>query len=216
MTRVRVGSFSVSLDGFGAGPQQGEANPLGVGGRQLHDWIFATSSGRRMIGETGGSVGVDDAMFKGNLEIHGSTIMGRNMFGPVRGPWGDRDWRGWWGDEPPFHNPVFVLTHYERSDLVMGDTTFHFVTGGLKEALAQAREAAGDGDIHVGGGVATIRMLLDARLIDEMWLAIVPVQLGAGERLFSALERWPVGYERGREIPGELVTHLEFIRVDAP
>ena len=174
VTKILVNSFSVSLDGFGAGPDQSEANPLGVGGSQLHEWVFATKTGRKMIGESGGNRGVDDDVFKRNLESRGPVIMGRNMFGPVRGPWGESDWRGWWGDEPPYHGPVFVLTHHRRPDLAVGETTFHFVTEGIDEAVRRAREVAGDEDIHVGGGVATIRMFLDAQLIDEMWLPLFP------------------------------------------
>lgn len=215
MAKILVNSFSVSLDGFGAGPDQSESHPLGVGGHQLHEWIFATKTGRKMIGESGGESGVDDDVFKRNLESVGPVIMGRNMFGPVRGPWGDSDWRGWWGDEPPFHGPVFVLTHYERPDLPVGETTFHFVTGGIDEAVRRARDVAGDDDIHVGGGVDTIRMFLDAQLIDEMWLGVVPVHLGAGERLFKTLDDWPAGYRRGREVRGELATHLQFVRIDS-
>jgi dihydrofolate reductase len=214
VSKILVDSFSVSLDGFGAGPDQSEANPLGVGGRQLHEWIFATKTGRKMIGESGGEDGVDDDVFQRNFEKKGPVIMGRNMFGPVRGPWGDSDWRGWWGDEPPFHGPVFVLTHYEWPDLVMGETTFYFVTGGVEDAVRRARDVAGDEDIHVGGGVATIRMFLDAQLLDELWLAIVPVHLGSGERLFKTLEDWPAGYRRGRETRGELVTHLQLLRAN--
>jgi dihydrofolate reductase len=209
VTKLLVDSFSVSLDGFGAGPDQDEANPLGVGGGQLHEWIFATKTGRHMIGESGGELGIDDDAFRRCLERDGPVIMGRNMFGPVRGPWGDSSWRGWWGEEPPFHGPVFVLTHYERPDLAVGETTFHFVTGGIDDA-----EVAGDGDIHVGGGVATIRMCLDAQLLDEVWLAIVPVHLGAGERLFKTLEDWPAGYRRGHEVKGERATHLQLLRLE--
>jgi len=209
-----VDSFSVSLDGFGAGPDQSEANPLGVDGQRLHEWIFATKSGRKMIGESGGEGGVDDDAFKRGLEGKGPVIMGRNMFGPVRGPWSDSDWQGWWGDEPPFHRPVFVLTHYERPDLVLGETTFHFVTGGIHEAIHRAREVAGDDDIHVSGGAATIRMFLDAQLLDEVWLAVVPIHLGAGERLFKTLDDWPAGYQRGRELRGEGATHLQLVRIE--
>lgn len=214
VTKFLVDSFSVSLDGFGAGPDQDEANPLGIGGRQLHEWIFATKTGRQMIGESGGESGVDDGVFRRCLERDGPVIMGRNMFGPVRGPWGDSNWRGWWGEEPPFHGPVFVLTHYERPELSVGETTFHFVTGGIDDAVRRALDVAGDGDVHVGGGVATIRMFLDAQLLDEVWLAIVPVHLGAGERLFKTLEDWPAGYRRGREVKGERATHLQLLRIE--
>lgn len=212
MAKVCVDSFSVSLDGYGAGPDQGESNPLGVGGRALHEWIFATKTGRTMIGEMGGAEGTDDAIFKRNLESVGPVIMGRNMFGPVRGPWKSFEWRGWWGNEPPFHCPVFVLTHYERPDLELGETTFHFVTGGIDEALARARDVAGEHDIHVGGGVSTIRTLLDAQLVDELRLDVVPVRLGAGERLLETVGLWPLGYELRKEVLGEGAMHLEFSR----
>jgi dihydrofolate reductase len=214
VAKVLVNSFSVSLDGFGAGPDQSEENPLGVGARSLHEWIFATKTGRRMIGENGGDGGVDDDAFKRNFEGVGPVIMGRNMFGPLRGPWGNSDWRGWWGDEPPFHGPVFVLTHYDRPDLAVGETTFHFVTGGIDDAVRRAREAGGDDDVRVGGGVGTIRQFLDAQLLDEIWLAVVPVHLGAGERLFNTLDDWPAGYRRGREVKGELATHLQLVRIE--
>ncbi len=167
-----------------------------------------------MIGESGGEEGVDDSFFRRNFEVGGPTIMGRNMFGPVRGPWGESNWRGWWGEDPPFHHQVFVLTHYERPDLVMGETTFHFVTEGLPAALSRARAVTGDGDVHVGGGVATIRQLLDQRLIDELHLALVPMHLGSGERLFESVGAWPAGYELRGEVAGERVTHLHLARVD--
>lgn len=214
VTKVCVDSFSISVDGFGAGPDQDAEHPLGVGGRALHEWIFATKTGRTMIDELGGSEGVDDGYFRRNREGEGSVIMGRNMFGPVRGPWGRSEWRGWWGDDPPFRRPVFVLTHFERPDLIMGDTTFHFVTGGLNEALLRAREAAGDGDVRVGGGVSTIRQLLEARLVDELRLALVPIRLGSGERLIESIGKWPDGYEVHDEVTGEGATHIELVRRD--
>ena len=214
VTKILVDSFSVSLDGFGAGPDQDETNPLGLGGQQLHEWIFATKTGRKMIGESGGEGGIDDDVFRRCLERDGPVIMGRNMFGPVRGPWGDSSWRGWWGEEPPFHRPVFVLTHFERPDLVVGETTFHFVTGGIEDAVRRARDVADGDDIHVGGGVSTIRQLLDAQLLDELWLAVVPIHLGAGERLFKTLDDWPAGYQRGREVKGERATHLQLLRIE--
>jgi dihydrofolate reductase len=212
VSKVCVDSFSVSLDGYGAGPDQSESNPLGVGGRALHEWIFATKTGREMIGETGGTEGTDDAVFKRNFESDGPVLMGRYMFGPVRGPWESLEWRGWWGDEPPFHCPVFVLTHYERPDLVLGETTFHFVAGGMDKALARARDVAGEHDIHVGGGVSTIRTLLDSQTIDELRLAAVPVRLGGGERLLETVEVWPSGYELRNEIMGEGARHVELSR----
>lgn len=214
MPKVCVYSFSVSEDGFGAAPDQDLQNPIGVGGMALHQWIFATKTGRSTIGQSGGDEGIDDSRFKKGLEEPGSTIMGRNMFGPVRGPWGSSDWRGWWGEDPPFHRPVFVLTHFARPDLIMGDTTFHFVTDGPIEALRRALEAAGDSDVNVGGGVATIRQLLDARLIDELHLAVVPITLGSGERLLDAAGMWPEGYEVRAIVAGEGVTHVELVRRD--
>jgi dihydrofolate reductase len=214
VTKVCVDSFSISVDGFGAGPDQSAEHPLGIGARALHEWIFATKAGRTMIGERGGSEGIDDALFQRNREGDGSVLMGRNMFGPVRGPWDRTEWRGWWGDDPPFHRPVFVLTHFERPDLIMGETTFHFVTGGLDEALRQARMAAGDGDVHVGGGVATIRQLLDARILDVLRLALVPIRVGSGERLIESVGTWPEGYELRNEVEGEGATHVELVRRD--
>jgi dihydrofolate reductase len=208
-----VDSFSISTDGFGAGLDQSLEQPLGFGGRALHEWVFATKTGRSMIGKPGGSEGVDDARFRRNLEGSGSVVMGRNMFGPVRGPWEESEWRGWWGDDPPFHRPVFVLTHFERPDLVMGETTFHFVTDGLDEALRRAHVAAGDGHVHVGGGVATIRQLLAERIIDELHLALVPITLGSGEHLLR-IGDWPEGYEVRNEVAGEGATHIELVRTD--
>lgn len=211
MGRVCVYSFSVSQDGFGAGPNQDREHPLGVGGEALHEWIFATKTGRSMVGRDGGDEGVDDERFRRNLEAGGPTIMGRNMFGPIRGSWARSNWRGWWGEEPPFHGPVFVLTHYERPDLVVGDTTFIFVTGGVQDALSRARAVAGESDVRVGGGVATIRQLLESHLIDELHLALVPVQLGSGEHLVS-IGSWPKGYEVRGETLGERVRHVDLIR----
>jgi dihydrofolate reductase len=212
VSKVSVGPLSVSLDGYAAGPDQDENNPLGVGGARLHEWIFATRSGRQMIGQSGGEEGVDDDFFKRGAEGVGATIMGRNMFGPVRGPWEETDWRGWWGEEPPFHHPVFVLTHYERADLVMGDTTFHFVTDGAAPALSRALEVAGNQDVHVGGGVATVRDYLRTQLIDELHLAVVSIRLGAGERLVETVGQWPQGYECRAIVPGEGATHYELVR----
>ena len=188
MSRLLVRNFSISLDGYAAGPHQDLDHPLGVGGTQLHEWIFATRSGRQMIGEEGGSEGLDDDFFSERGSGVGATIMGRNMFGPTRGPWGESDWTGWWGEEPPFHHPVFVLTHEPRAPIEMkGGTTFYFVDGGIEAALSAAFDAAGDQDVLVGGGTATIRQYLRASLIDEMHIAIVPILLGGGERLFDDL-----------------------------
>jgi dihydrofolate reductase len=188
MSRLLVRNFSVSLDGYAAGPHQDLDHPLGIGGMPLHEWIFATRSGRQMIGAEGGSEGLDDDFFSERASGVGATIMGRNMFGPIRGPWGESDWTGWWGEEPPFHHPVFVLTHEPRAPIEMqGGTTFYFVNGGAEAALSAAFEAADDRDVLVGGGAATIRQYLRASLIDEMHMAIVPVLLGSGERLFDDL-----------------------------
>lgn len=210
--RVRVLGFSVSRDGYGAGPHQGEREPLGEGGRALHAWIFATRSGRAMIGLEGGSEGVDDAHFRRDADAAGATVMGRNMFGPERGPWSRDPWRGWWGDEPPFGHPVFVLTHFEREPLTLGATTFRFTTGALGDVVAQAREAAGGRDVVIGGGVATVRTALAEGLVDEARLALVPVELGAGERLLEDPSRWPDGYVEAGRAEGEGATHVRLVR----
>lgn len=196
MGRVRVHNVSVSVDGFGAGPDQDVEHPLGTGGEQLHTWIFETRYGRQMIGAEGGSEGADnDLLIAGDTRI-GATVIGRNMFGPVRGDWPDEQWRGWWGEEPPYHHPVFVLTHHPRAPLEMsGGTTFYFVTDGPEAALARAQEAAGGKDVRIGGGAATIRGYLQARRIDEMHIAIVPVILGRGESVLGGLDLVALGYE---------------------
>jgi dihydrofolate reductase len=186
----------MSLDGYGAGPEQGLDNPLGVGGSRLHEWAFATRTARAQFGMEGGEVGLDDdVVARGDAGI-GATIMGRNMFGPVRGAWGGDEWTGWWGDDPPYHHPVFVLTHHPRPPVAMqGGTTFHFVDQGIGAALERALEAAGGKDVRLGGGAATIQQYLRAGLIDEMHVAIVPILLGGGERLFDNLDGGPAGYE---------------------
>jgi dihydrofolate reductase len=213
MTKLLVRNFSVSLDGFGAGTEQSLDNPLGVGATALHEWIFATRSGRQMIGTEGGSEGLDDSFFANRATGVGATIMGRNMFGPVRGPWDDEDWTGWWGENPPFHHPVFVLTHHARPPLEMeGGTTFIFVDSGIDDALDGARDAAGDSDVLVGGGAATIRQLLVSGLIDEMHLAIVPVLLGRGERLFENLGDSIRDYECVEHVCSPAVTHVRIMR----
>jgi dihydrofolate reductase len=186
MPRLRVHALSVSLDGYAAGPRQGSEHPLGVGGEQLHTWVFATRTGRGAHGQSGGETGVDDSWLARAEEGVGATIMGRNMFGPVRGDWGDLAWQGWWGEEPPFHHPVVVLTHHPRPPLHMaGGTTFTFVTDGIESALEQAVAGARGGDVRLGGGPATIRQYLRAGLVDELSLAVVPVLLGGGEPLFD-------------------------------
>jgi len=186
MTRLRVHNFAMSLDGFAAGPDQSTEAPLGIGGERLHDWIFETRTGREMIGENGGENGVDDDFVAAGFEGLGAWIMGRNMFGPIRDEWGDEDWRGWWGDEPPYHTDVFVLTHHARAPVEMeGGTTFVFVTDGIETALAQATAAAAGADIRLGGGTETVQQYLRAGLVDELHVPVVPVLLGAGERLFD-------------------------------
>ncbi len=186
MSKLRVHSLSMSLDGYVAGPDQSQETPLGVGGEALHEWIFTTAGGRRMVGQEGGSTGTDDAIWAKGFTGIGAWIMGRNMFGPVRGPWGDSDWSGWWGDEPPYHCDVFVLTHHARDPIAMaGGTTFHFVAEGIEVALDRAREAAGGQDVRLGGGASTVQQYMAAGLLDEMDLAIAPVLLRGGERLFA-------------------------------
>ncbi len=209
MASVRVHCFAVSLDGFGAGPDQDLEHPLGVGGPALHEWVFGTRSFARMHGQEGGRTGVDDEFVARGFEGIGAWIMGRNMFGPIRGAWPDDRWRGWWGEHPPYHTPVFVLTHHPREPLAMaGDTVFHFVTGGLEEALARATEAAGPDDIRLGGGVSTVRAFLEAGLVDEMHLAIAPVLLGSGESLLGGLDLPRRGYRCVRHQPSGTVTHI--------
>lgn len=196
MTRVRVENFSISLDGYGAGPDQSVENPLGVGGEDMHDWVVATRSWREMHGKEGGTEGIDDDFARRGAEKVGAWILGRNMFGPVRGPWPDTKWKGWWGDNPPYHCPVFVLTHPARPPLEMeGGTTFYFVTGGIHDALARAKEAAGGKDIRIGGGASTIQQYLREGLIDKLHVAITPTLLGSGERLFEGVDVRESGYE---------------------
>jgi dihydrofolate reductase len=215
MPSLRVCSFAVSVDGFGAGPAQSLEHPMGVGGMALHQWAFATRTFRRMHGEEGGSTGIDDDYAARGFHNIGAWIIGRNMFGPVRGGWGDMSWRGWWGEEPPYHVPVFVLTRHPRLELPMaGGTTFHFVTGGIHEALGRARAAAGDRDVRLGGGVASIRQYLEARLVDELHLAIAPVLLGRGEALFQGLDLVRLGYECRQQVASPQATHVVLVRRD--
>jgi dihydrofolate reductase len=209
MSRVCVRAFSVSLDGFGAGPEQSLANPLGVNGMALHEWAFKTRTFRMIHGQEGGETGTDDEFAAQSFENLGAWILGRNMFGPIRGPWPDETWQGWWGTNPPYHVPVFVLTHYSRPALVMeGGTTFHFVDSGIESALRQAREAAGGKDIRIGGGISTIQQYLRARLIDELHLAIAPVFLGAGENLFAGLDLRALGYACSERVSTPSTIHL--------
>jgi dihydrofolate reductase len=212
MSKLCVRSFAISIDGYGAGPRQDLQNPLGVRGPELMEWFFETLAWRKMHGEPGGETGVDNTMAEQSFEEIGAWILGRNMFGPVRGPWPDESWRGWWGDEPPYHTPVFVLTHYPRAPLRMaGGTEFRFITGGIGAALEQARAAAGGRDVRLGGGVATIRQYLEAGLVDELHLAMRPVLLGSGEHLLHDLDLRALGYECAKSIAGERATHL-FLR----
>jgi len=209
MCKVRVASFSISLDGFGAGPGQDLNHPLGVRGPEIFSWFFQTDVFKKMYGPEGGGRGVDNDMAQKSFENVGAWILGRNMFGPVRGRWPDESWKGWWGEEPPYHVPVFVLTHHARAPLEMkGGTTFSFVTDGIDSALKRARDAAGSKDVRIGGGVATIRQYLVAGTIDEMHLAMSPVLLGEGENLFAGIDLHRMGFRVQRKIEGENATHL--------
>ncbi|MER2534538.1 MAG: dihydrofolate reductase family protein [Rhizobiaceae bacterium] len=209
MSKLVVRSFSVSLDGFGAGPDQSLENPMGAGGMPLHDWAFATKTFRTMFGKEDGETGLDESFAARGFENLGAWILGRNMFGPVRGAWPNEDWKGWWGDEPPYHVPVFVLTHYPRKPLEMaGGTTFFFITDGVRAALDRARAAANGKDIRVGGGADTIRQYLEAGLMDEMHLAVSPVLLGRGESLYAGLDLPALGYEVAESRAGERATHI--------
>jgi len=208
--RVRVESFTISLDGYGAGPRQDIDNPLGVGGTELHQWAFPTRTFQKtLFGADGGTTGVDDDFAARGFDNIGAWILGRNMFGPIRGAWPDMSWRGWWGDSPPYHVPVFVLTHYPRPSLQMeGNTTFHFVTGGIHDALEQAVRAANGRDVRIGGGHHTIQQYLRAGLIDEMHVAIAPVLLGSGERLFEGVDMRALDYECVQHVSTERATHV--------
>ena len=209
MTKRRVHCFSVSLDGYGAGPDQSIDHPLGIGGEQLHKWMFGTRTFNQLFGGGNGSTGIDDAFARRGFDGIGAWILGRNMFGPVRGPWPDESWKGWWGDNPPYHTPVFVLTHHPRAPIAMeGGTTFHFVTDGINSALDQAKAAAGGKDVRVGGGAATIRQYLQAGLVDEMHVAVSPVPLGRGEPLFKDIDLPKLGYATTEHLPTEAATHF--------
>jgi dihydrofolate reductase len=210
MTRVRVESFTISLDGFGAGPDQDLSHPLGVGGTDLHQWAMPTRTFQRNVfGGEDGTTGIDDDFAARGFQNVGAWILGRNMFGPIRGSWPDLNWKGWWGDNPPYHVPVFILTHHSREPIQMaGGTTFYFVTGGIEEALALARDAAKGMDVRIGGGVHTIQQYLRAGLIDEMHFAISPVLLGTGERLFEGVDLRALGYACVQFVASERATHV--------
>jgi len=215
MTQLKVAAFSLSIDGYGAGPDQDLQNPLGVGGPALFDWFFPTATFQKMHGgaDAGGSTGVDDGFARRSFDNVGAWILGRNMFGPVRGPWPDESWKGWWGEEPPYHVPVFVLTHHARAPLEMkGGTTFHFVTGGIDEALNRARAAAGGKDVRVGGGAATIRQYLQAGQIDEMHLALSSAVLGRGEPLLTGIDLTKLGFRCTERAASEHALHVVLSR----
>ncbi|SEC41158.1 Dihydrofolate reductase [Rhizobiales bacterium GAS188] len=209
MTKLRVNCFTISVDGYGAGPDQDLDNPLGVGGVALHEWVFPTRTFQQMVGKEGGATGIDDDFAARGMHNIGAWILGRNMFGPVRGAWPDNNWKGWWGDNPPYHTPVFVLTNHARASIAMsGGTTFHFVTDGIHAALERAVDAANGQDIRIGGGAATIRQYLRAGLIDEMHLAIAPTLLGSGESLLEGIDVPELGYQRTEHVPAPNATHV--------
>jgi dihydrofolate reductase len=213
MSKLRVQCFTISLDGYGAGAAQSRENPLGVGGEALHQWFVPTRTFQTMFGKEDGTTGPDNDFAARGVANLGAWILGRNMFGPVRGPWPDDTWKGWWGDNPPYHVPVFVLTHHPRASITMaGGTTFHFVTEGIEAVLKRATEAAGGKDIRLGGGVATIREYLNAGLIDEMHLAISPVLLGAGEHLLGGIDLTKLGFECTEHVPTASATHVVLTR----
>ena len=213
MGKVRVSAFSVSLDGFAAGPGQDLQHPFGLGADEVPAWLRKTKMFHEMIGQPGGSTGVDNDVAQSSMENLGAWIMGRNMFGPIRGPWQDDSWKGWWGPNPPYHVPVFVLTHHARPSLEMeGGTVFHFVTDGIEAALTRAREVAGSKDIRIGGGVSVVRQYLQARLLDELRLAVSPVLVGAGENLFSGLNLPDLGYAGVESVAGANATHVTLER----
>jgi len=214
MPRVRVDGFTMSVDGYAAGPGQSLQAPLGRGGERMHKWLVETRTFRRMVtGQEGGNTGPEDEIARGAMDNLGAWVMGRNMFAPSRGPWTEDGWRGWWGEEPVYHCPVFVLTHHARAPLVMkGGTTFHFVTGGIEEALYRAKEAAGERDVRIGGGPGTIREYLKARLIDDMHIAVSPVLLGGGEPLLEGLDLLALGYDVTGHVPTENALHVRFAK----
>ena len=216
MPKVHVSNVAISLDGYCAGPDQSLEHPLGVNGKDLMAWFFETKTFNDQHGiEGSGETGIDDDFARKSMIGNGAWILGRNMFGPIRGPWPNDDWKGWWGDEPPYHVPTFVLTHHIREPIEMkGGTTFNFITDGIHSALEQAKAAAGDKDIRVGGGPATIRQYLNARLIDELHLVMRPMFMGRGEKIFDGVDMRELGYVCEKTIPGERCTHLLIRRQD--
>ena len=210
MSKLRVQGFGVSLDGYGAGPNQDLENPLGVGGHAMFQWFFPTRTFQSMHGDgKSGTTGIDDEFARRGFENVGAWILGRNMFGPVRGAWPNDQWKGWWGDNPPYHNQVFILTHYPRASIQMdGGTTFHFVTDGIHAALKRAREAADGLDVRLGGGTATIRQYLQAGLIDQLHIAISPVVLGSGESLFAGFDLMKLGYKCTEHVTSPAAMHV--------
>jgi dihydrofolate reductase len=213
MPKLRVHAFSISIDGYGAGPNQSLENPLGSGGLALHDWVFPTRTFQLMHGKESGALGIDDDFAARGFENIGAWILGRNMFGPVRGPWPDESWKGWWGENPPYHTPVFVLTHHSRSSISMaGGTTFHFVTDGIHAAVERASAAANGKDVRIGGGIATIQQFLRAGLIDHLHLAISPILLGSGENLFANVDMLKLGYQCTERVSTPKATHVAITR----
>jgi dihydrofolate reductase len=209
MAKVRVAGFSLSIDGFGAGPEQSVNDPLGKRGMELHQWMFGTRMFQSMIGNEGGSTGVDNDYAARGMSGFGAFILGRNMFGPIRGDWPDDAWKGWWGDNPPYHAPTFILTRYARDPIVMeGGTTFHFVTEGIEAALEKAKAAAGEQDVKIGGGVSTVRQYLQAGLVDELHFAIAPVVLGRGEAMFEGIDLPGLGFHVTEHVATEFATHV--------
>jgi dihydrofolate reductase len=213
MSKLRVNCFAISLDGYGAGPRQSLEHPLGVGGEGMHQWFFPTKTFQAtVLGKDGGETGLDDDWARRGMENLGAWILGRNMFAPSRGAWTDDGWKGWWGDNPPYHVPVFVLTHHPRKPLVMaGGTTFHFVTGGIDEALMLAKDAAGSRDVRIGGGTATIRQYVQARLVDEIHLVVSPVLLGSGEHLLQGLDLPALGYRVVEHAMSKAAMHVRLV-----
>lgn len=209
MSKIKVAAFSISLDGYGAGPDQTVTDPLGKRGEELHQWFFPTRVFQKMYGKEEGTEGIDNDFAEKSFENIGAWIMGRNMFGPVRGPWLNNEWKGWWGENPPYHVPVFVLTNHARESITMkGGTTFHFITDGIESALEKARKAANGKDIRIGGGVSTVRQFLQAGYMDEMHLAVAPIFLGSGENLFAGIDLPALGFTAIQTVVGKGVTHV--------